>query len=68
MKANLVIIDFQTNATAESRVTKVLENNGAEIEDWMEKEYGIKVFVIVPDYNLARVRSAVNSIQGVVIE
>ncbi len=64
MKTNLRVVDFQTDQNTEIKVGEILDANGAEIDDWMEKEYGILLWVKVSDENRDQVKREIRNLHG----
>lgn len=57
----LTIVDYDANNKSEKALTTILKRHGATVEDWMEKDYGLKVFVSVPAGNISDLKNDINN-------
>jgi len=57
----LTIVDYKNNKTSEKELTQILNRHDAEVVDYFEKDYGCKVFVIVPsEWELRNLKNEIN--------
>ena len=60
---NLIVVDFQTRKD-EMDLTKIFDKFGVTVDDWMEKDYGVKSWVCVPPENLVSFKSEIGNFNG----
>lgn len=55
------------NASMEAikSLDEVIDKYSVQVWDWMEKDYGLVIFAIVPEYSLKDVRRELGNIHGV---
>ena len=58
--AELTIVDYNATEQSEEVLTEMLRWHGATVNDWMEKDYGLKVFVTLPDSKLSGLKQEIN--------
>jgi hypothetical protein len=61
------VIDFQNEKGTEEKLTEIFKRNRVRVIDWMEKDYGIEIFVHAHEQVFDRVLSEVGNVMGAMI-
>ena len=63
MKANLRVVDFQTRKD-EMDLTRIFDKYGVTVDDWMEKDYGILIWAVVPEESMNSFKGEIGNFNG----
>lgn len=53
------VIDY--GKSPESELKEIIELHGGEVTDWMEKDYGVIVYINIPSHNVTSFCKAIRS-------
>ena len=64
-RIKVMFVDFQNNPEAEELSIAALQHTGAEMLDWFEKDYGVKILVEVDEDQEKKLMRMLTNIPGI---
>jgi hypothetical protein len=58
------VVDYNADEKSEVQLGPLVSTLNGTIDDWVERDYGLKVFVTIPDENVRDFKNTIGDMEG----